>query len=83
MKSTFGIVMIILMPFIAGGLFLLVLKLQEMYQQYKYEKALTERNDRIERLGLKPFRGVKQYVEEDIDYSTGRDAYRFKRGVHR
>ena len=35
-----------------------------------------------ERLGLKPFRGTKQYIDEDVDYSTGREAYRFKRGVH-
>lgn len=69
------------MPFIAGGLFLLVLKLQEVYAHRKYERAVEMRNSKIERLGLKPFRGTKQYVNDNHDYSADRDWFKDRKGV--
>jgi len=83
MKATLGIFLIVSSPFIVGGLFLLALKLMEMYRQWKYEQAVLARNEKIARFGMKPFPGTKMYIEGDVDYSSSRDAYRFEKGVHR
>lgn len=81
MKGTLGIVLMICSPFLVGGLILLVLRLQEMHAHWKYENAVAERNAKIERLGLKPFKGTKQYIHDDADYSSQRDWFTDKKGV--
>ena len=83
MKGTLGIVLMVISPFLMGGLVLIVLKLQEMRAHWKYQNAVDVRNAKIERLGLKPFKGTKQYISEDVDYSAERDWFRDKKGVHR
>jgi len=83
MKDTLGIVLMIMSPFIVGALILAGIKFQEMYQQWKYENAVAERNQKLQRYGVTPFRGTKLRTDINIDYSSGREAYRFKKGVHR
>lgn len=63
MKGTFAIVLMISSPFIVGGLFLLGLKAIEAYRQWRYENAVAERNAKLQRYGVTPFRGTKKLQE--------------------
>jgi len=59
-----GVVVMILSPFLAAGVILAGLKGIERYNKWKYERAVAERNAKVERHGLKPFRGTKAYDAE-------------------
>jgi len=64
-KGTFAIVLMVCSPFIVGGLFILGLKAMEAYRQWKYEQAVKERNAKLLRHSITPFRGVKGYQYDD------------------
>lgn len=59
MKGTFGVVLMILSPFIVGGLFLAGIKAHEAFVQWQYERAVQKRNARLIRHSITPFRGTR------------------------
>jgi hypothetical protein len=59
MKST----IMIISPFILGGLVLGAIKAAEIYAKWRYRRAVEKRNAKLKRHGLTPFRGTKKLQE--------------------
>lgn len=66
MKATLGIVLIVCSPFIVGALILLGIRAQEAYQNWRYRCAVHERNARLRRHNITPFRGTKKVLHDDL-----------------
>lgn len=63
--STLSTVLSIASPFIVGGLILAAIKLHEKYSNYRYRRAVEERNAKLVRHGMVPFKGTREYFYDD------------------
>ena len=61
-NETFAIVLMICSPFICGGVILLSIKLHEIYTRWEYSRAVQQRNKKLERHSISPYRGTKEWM---------------------
>jgi hypothetical protein len=62
MNQAFATVLMVVSPFICGGVILLSIKLHEIYTHWSYGRAVQKRNARLVRHSIAPYRGTKEWM---------------------